>query len=202
MSAALLVCAAVARPADDDEKIIAREDAIEVMLLRQASVQRDLKISEDEGKKIDEFATRQWRKVRAMKDLDEKERDRRFEGMARENEQFIKETLKPEQRKRLNQIGMQVAGLLWVMRSDVASELGLSDDQKRKIRETHEEAEKEAREALRAGGELREEKIRELRMTNRKRLMSVLTDEQKNKWKDMAGPKFEGQLHFGPRGEK
>jgi Spy/CpxP family protein refolding chaperone len=202
--AVLIVCAGVARPADEDEKIVAREDAIEVMLLRQASVQQDFKITADEGKKIHEFATRQWRKVRAMKDLSEDERNRKFEAMAKENEQFIKDTLKPEQRKRLNQIAMQVAGLLWVMRSDVAAALNLTDEQKQKIKEAHKEAQREAMEAFRsAGGDaVKEEKFNELRMASRKKLMSILTDAQKAKWKEMAGEKFTGQLHFGPRAEK
>jgi Spy/CpxP family protein refolding chaperone len=202
--AVLFVCAAVARPADDDEKVVAREDAIEVMLLRQQSVQHDLKITEAEGKKIHEFATAQWRKVRAMRGLSEEERNRKFEAMARENEKFLKDTLKPEQRKRLNQIAMQVAGLLWVMRSDVATELQLTDEQKQKLKEAHKEAHQEATEALRStgGAELKEEKFRELRMASRKRLMSVLTDAQKAKWKQMAGEKFAGPLHFGPRAEK
>lgn len=202
--AALTVCAAVIYAADDDEKIIAREDAIEVMLLRQPSVQRDLKITEGEGKKIHEFATRQWRKVRAMKDLSEGERTRKFEAMAKENEQFIKDTLKPEQRKRLNQIAMQVAGLLWVMRSDVAAELKLTDEQKQKIKDVHKEAHREAMDTLRSAGGagVKEEKFNELRMANRKRLMTILTDEQKTKWKAMSGEKFTGQLHFGPQAEK
>ena len=199
-----VVCTALARSADDDESIIAREDAIEVMLLRQQAVQQDLKITDEEGKKIHEFATRQWRKLRDMKGLGEDERNRRFEAMAKENEQFIKDTLKPEQRKRLNQIAMQVAGLLWVMRSDVASELGLTDEQKQKIREAHKEAHKEAKEAFRdaGSGEIKEEKLNEMRMASRKRLMSILTDEQKGKWKEMAGEKFTGRLHFGPRAER
>jgi hypothetical protein len=197
--AGLIVCTADARPADD-ESIIAREDAIEVLLLRQRSLQEDLKINEDEGRKIHEFATRQWRKILDMKGLSEEERNRKFEAMARENEQFIKDTLKPEQRKRLGQIAMQVAGLLWAMRSDVAAELRLTDDQKQKIKEAHKEAHQEAMEALRSAGgnEVKEEKLKELRANSRRRLMSVLTDEQKAKWKEMCGERFTGQLHFGP----
>jgi hypothetical protein len=48
------------------------------------------------------------------------------------------------------------------------------------------------------GREIREEQIQQERMTNRKRLMSLLIDEQKAKWRDMAGPRFEGKLDFGP----
>jgi Spy/CpxP family protein refolding chaperone len=200
--AALTMWSAAACPAED-EKVIAREDAIEVMLMRQKSVQDDLKITPEQSDKIHAFADKQWKRVRAMKDLSEAERNRGFEKMAKANRDFLKNTLTPEQVKRLNQIAMQVAGLLWVMRSDVAAELNLTDEQKQKIRELHDEARKEAQEALRSNnGSVEEEKFREMRQSNRKRLMSVLTDEQKAKWKEMAGTPFRGQLHFGPRAEK
>lgn len=200
--AALAVWSAAARPAED-ERIIAREDAIEVMLVRQKSVQEDLKITPEQGEKIHAFAGKQWKKVRDMKDLGEAERTRGFKAMAKANQEFLKDTLSPQQCKRLNQICMQVAGLLWVIRSDVAAELSLTDEQKQKIREMHREAQKEAVEALRSNsGSVEEEKFREMRQSNRKRLMSVLTDEQKAKWKEMAGTPFRGELHFGPRTEK
>lgn len=202
--ALLVVCVAVARTAESDEQLIAREEAVEVMLLRQKSVQGDLKLSPDQCNKIHEFANGQWKKVQAMKNLGKDERDRRFQAMANENERYIKDNLNEQQRKRLHQIAMQLAGLLWVVRSDVARELSLTDAQKSKLRELHAEARKEAMETLRSAGgsAIKDEKFHELRTANRKRLMSVLTDEQKAKWKEMAGPPFRGELHFGPRAEK
>jgi len=202
--AVLVVCVAVVRPAEDDQQLIAREEAVEIMLLRQKSVQDDLKIAPEQGKKIHEFANKQWKKVQAMKESGKDERDRRFEEMAKDNERFIQDNLKPEQRKRLQQIAMHVAGLLWVLRSDVARELSLTDSQKSKLREAHREAHKEAMETLRStgGSEIKDAKFRAVRMANRKRLMSVLNDEQKAKWRQMAGPPFRGELHFGPRAEK
>jgi Spy/CpxP family protein refolding chaperone len=200
--AVVALWAPAARPADD-EKIIAREDAIEVMLLRQQSVQDDLKITEAQGRKIHAFADKQWKKAQSLSNSSEAERDRAFEAMAKANQDFLKNTLTPEQVKRLNEIAMQVAGLLWVMRSDVATALNLTDDQKQKIRALHREAHKEAQEALRSNnGAVEEAKSHEMRQNNRKRLMSVLTEEQKTKWREMAGTPFRGALHFGPRNEK
>jgi hypothetical protein len=37
-----------------------------------------------------------------------------------------------------------------------------------------------------------------MRMRDRKRLMSILTDEQKRKWKEMIGDEFKGELNFTP----
>lgn len=194
--------ATAARPAED-EKIIAREDAIEVMLLRQKSVQGDLEITEAQKRKIYAFADKQWKKAQTLRNRSEAERDREFEAMAKANQEFLKNTLMPQQQKRLNEIAMQVAGLLWVMRSDVAAALNLTDEQKQKIRELHREAHKEAQEALRSDNKAVEDgKFQEMRRRNRQRLMSVLTDEQKGKWREMAGAPFRGELHFGPREEK
>jgi Spy/CpxP family protein refolding chaperone len=200
--AIVVLGAAAARPADD-EKIIAREDAIEVMLLRQKSVQEELKTSSEQNQKIHAFADKQWKKAQSLRGKSEAERDQEFERMAKANQEFLQNTLMPQQVKRLNEIAMQVAGLLWVMRSDVASALNLTDEQKQKIREMHREAHKEAQEALRSDNEAVEDaKFREMRQSNRRRLMSVLTDEQKAKWRQMAGQPFRGELHFGPRSEK
>lgn len=196
--AVLLIGTAPARSAEDTEKILAEEDAVQVILLRQKSVQDDLKITGEEARKIDEFATQQWKKVRGMKDLSEEEKTRKFEAMARENEKFLHDTLQKDQRHRLHQITMQVAGLLWVLRPHVSAELKLTDDQKQKIRELRKEAHKEAMDILHSkeGATLKEEQFREMRAANRKRLMSILTDEQKAKWKEMAGTPFTGKLHF------
>ena len=190
---------AVAARSADDEKIVAKEDAIQVVLLRHTSVKKDLHLTAEEVKKIHEFADGQWKKVQDMKGLSEAEKNEKFEVMARQNEKFLHDTLKPEQCKRLNQITMQVAGLLWVARSDVAAELKLTDEQKQKVKEAHKEAHREMQEALSSkGGEIAPEKVRELRTSNRRRLMSILTDEQKGKWKEMAGEPFKGELRVRP----
>ena len=190
---------AVAARSADDEKIVAKEDAIQVVLLRHTSVQKDLHLTAEEVKKIHEFADGQWKKVQDMKGLSEAEKNEKYEAMARQNEKFLHDTLSAEQCKRLNQITMQVAGLLWVARSDVAAELKLTDEQKQKVKEAHKEAHREMQEALSSkGGEIAPEKVRELRMSNRRRLMSILTDEQKGKWKEMAGEPFKGELRVRP----
>lgn len=200
--AAMAVLSATALPADD-EKVIAREDAIEVMLAGQKSVQEDLRMTPDQAQKIHDFAAKQWKKMKDMKNLGKDEQDRGFKAMAKDNYDFLKGTLSPSQCQRLNQIAMQQAGLLWVMRSDVASQLNLTNEQKDKIHELHREAHKEAVDALRTNnGAVEDQKFRDMRQANRKRLMSVLSEQQQTKWKEMCGTPFRGELHFGPRSEK
>jgi hypothetical protein len=197
---AAALCVGPARPADEDHHLIATEETVELMLLRQKSVQNELKIGGDEAKKIHDFTSRQWEKAQDLAKTGKEEREKKFDEMAKENEKFLDDCLKPDQRKRLKQIAMQRAGLLWIARSDVATELGLSDEQKQKVKELHKEAHKEAMEILRAheGKTIQREKLHEMRMKDRKRLMSILTADQKKKWKEMIGEEFKGELTFGP----
>ena len=196
-SFALAVAVAWGLPAVAAEKLVPEEGAVEVMLLRQKSVRKELKLTDDEAKKIDEFTEKQWTKAREIAKLSEEERDKKFADMTKENERFIDETLTKQQRERLNQITLQLAGLLWVKRAHVASELGLTEEQKQLAPRLQKEARTEVEEALQAtSAEERKEKMRELRETSRKRLMSLLTEKQKAKWREMTGAPFQGEIEF------
>jgi hypothetical protein len=191
-----------ARPADKDkdEEALPGVGAVEIMLLRQHSVREDMKIGDKEATRINDFASRQWKKAQELDKLSGKEQDEKFDALAKENEKFLDEILKPEQRKRLNQITMQLAGLLYVTKPEIAAELKLTDDQKKKAHELQQEAHKEAQAILRSNKdrEVKKEQLEEMRMANRKRLMGLLTDDQKAKWKAMAGEPFKGELNFSP----
>jgi Spy/CpxP family protein refolding chaperone len=196
--AALAMSGTPARPAQQ-QRLVPEEGAVEIMLLRQESVQQDLKLTPTEAERIRVFASQQWKKAQEIDRLGADERRQRFTAMTRENEQFLGGVLQPEQRKRLNQIALQVAGLLWVTRPGVADELRLTEDQKAKARQLQETARREMRDLLETTTrENRSEKLKELRATSRKRLMDLLTDEQEAKWKEMTGPRFEGRLGFDP----
>lgn len=196
---AIVLGATPALFAEEDRHLIATEETVEIVLLRQKSVQYELKVTPEEAKKIHAFASRQWQKAERLAKADKEEREKKFDVMAQENEKFLNDCLKPEQRKRLQQIAMQRAGLLWIARSDVATELGLSAEQKQKVKEVHKEARKEAIEFLASdkAKAVKKEQLHEMRMKDRRRLMSILTPEQKAKWKGMIGDEFKGDLEFG-----
>lgn len=178
--------------------LVAEEGAIQVMLLRQQSVRDELKLTDDEAKKIHEFADRQWKKAQHIHEkLEAKEHHAKYEDMTKENDRFIHEILEPAQLKRLNGITMQVAGLLWVTHPEVAAELKLTDEQKQKAKVLQQEARDEMHDLIHVQTkEGRDEKLAQLRQTSRKRLDSLLTDEQKARWKEMAGEPFRGSLQF------
>ena len=174
---------------------VPEEGAVQIMLLRQKSVQEALKLTDEETRKIHEFAREQWEKARKADELSPEGRREKFTEMTRENERFIKENLKPAQCKRLDEITLQVAGLLWVTRPEIASKLELTEDQKARAHNLQQEAREEMREYIHTSSkENRKEKLRELNETSHKRLWDLLTDEQEAKWRDLAGDRFLGEM--------
>jgi hypothetical protein len=200
--AALALWVTPARPAEDP-RLVPEEGAVQIMLLRQPAVQSELKLTPEEIKQIDEFTSRQWKKAQALEKASREESDQKFTEMTRENERFLREILEPDQSRRLRQITLQVAGLLWVTRPRVATELNLTDEQKVRARQYQQEARKEAEDLIHAGSSDQwHEKMHELRETSRKRLFELLTDAQEVKWKEMTGEPFRGRFHHEhPRGE-
>src|SRR5947209_3956940 len=94
------------------EKLVAEEGAIKIILLRHKSVRDDLKLTDKQADKIRDFGSRQWKKAQSVAEIEDKEkREAQWKTMGKENQKFLRETLTADQRKRLEQIGMQVAGL-------------------------------------------------------------------------------------------
>lgn len=181
----------------DAPKIIPEEGAVELMLLRQKSVQDELKLTKDQTDKIDTFADGQWKKAQDLFKMAGDKSKAEFEEMGKANRKFAHDMLKPEQHKRLVQISMQVAGLIWILDPKVSKEVNLTDAQKTKILDLHKTAHKEVEDVMHSADKTkRMEKMDELNKMHAKQLMAVLTDEQKTKWKEMAGEPFKGKFHF------
>jgi len=200
MPAVVVLCASSlpAWAADEKPKMVPEEGALQVILLRHKAVRDDLKLGRHEARKIHEFTEKQWKKAQKVEELsDEKEKDRRYEEMTRENERFLQETLSGEQKKRLDQITLQVAGLLWVTRPDVAAELKLTDEQKKRAGEYQKLARQEMETLLHSEKRRdREAELAQLHETSKDRLLDLLTDEQETKFREMIGHPFRGKLGF------
>jgi len=194
----LTILAACAMPAcSADKKPVPEEGAVEVMLLRQQSVQKELKLTPDEVEKVHKYCAQQWEKAQKVSKLSEKEQDQEFTKMSKENEHFVETTLTKEQRQRLHQITLQVAGLTCATRDDVVSKLKLTAEQKEQLVKINKEARQEAEEWIYATKkEEKREKLRELRATSTKRRLDLLTDEQEVAWNKMIGAPFTGDLAF------
>jgi Spy/CpxP family protein refolding chaperone len=196
---AAIVWVTPARSADESE-MIAESGAMEIMLLRQHSVQKELNLTDVHGKKIHEFASQQWKKAQEIHKMPQSEQDAKYDALTKENEKFLSDILTPEQKKRLDQVGMQVAGLLWAGRPDVASALKFTSDQRKKLQDLHKEARKEAVNIIKDTKDesAKQAEFKKLHEDNKKRLMELLTPEQKDTWKVLTGPEFKGELKFSP----
>ena len=197
-----VVWATTARPADEPPKqrglrMVAEEEAMELVLLRQKSVREDLKLPHEETEKIFEFTAKQYDAAEKARELPEDQRQAAFDRLVREDEAFLAAHLTPDQRKRLEQISMHLTGLMWVTRPAIVEALKLTDDQKQKAREYQKEAREKIMEVLKSENkEERKEKIAELHKANHDRLHSLFTDEQRTKWHELAGPPFKGEIVF------
>jgi hypothetical protein len=128
----------------------------------------------------------------------------RMEGLNRDASESVDKVLDPAQRQRLQEIAIQQNGPRALDNPEVVAELGLSDEQKAKLAAAGEEnSEAFEKSFAESGREDWRQKAGELADEADKRLLGVLTDEQKSKFKQMEGKEFEvdlSQLFRGGRG--
>jgi hypothetical protein len=197
----LALGAAVARAADKENKMVPEEGAIEVMLLRQASVREDLKLPAADAKKIHDFTKEQWNKAKQASKLPEPDRDRKFDELAKENHHFLDQTLTRTQRERLKEIELQIAGLLCLTRPEISKKLNLTSEQLKRVHEMQKEARRELEQLMYATKqESRHEKFAELRKTSRAKMLELLDDQQEKTWAQMQGKKFTGEFAIASDG--
>ncbi len=168
-------------------------------LLMNKDVQQDLKMTDEQIAKVNELMQKQRE---AMKDLSPEEKREKMPDMAKANERQVSQILKPEQRQRLKQLRLQRDGAMAIADPEVASNLQLSGEQREKIKSITDDMRKEFGELRQSGAPPEEmrQKMGELRKSTNDKIMEVLTEEQKAKWKEMQGAPFKGDFRpAGPR---
>jgi Spy/CpxP family protein refolding chaperone len=183
--------------AEPAEAVVPEGTTIQLLLLRQKSVQEDLKITPEVAQKIAEFTTKESGEYQKALKLGEKERQEKIEELERANRKFLEDNLSAAQRKRLAQITLQVTGLQQLTRPEAARALNLTEEQQNKFKEMQKEARKAFVELINSKDrEGRNEKLAKLREEIDKKIEAVLTDEQKAKAKELIGEPFKGKLVF------
>jgi hypothetical protein len=179
------------------------------MLLRNKSVQQELKLSEEQAKKINEVIQEVFGKHQdEIATLREQGAEQGFEKMQELMKKVSEETrkalagvLQPDQEKRFKQIELQLQGARAFQEADVQNALKLTDEQKEKLKTIDQDAAKEMQNLRSQGGPgnfqegLR--KVNALRKEATEKAQSVLTEDQKKTWADMTGKTFE--MKFEPR---
>lgn len=181
-------------------------------LVRNESVQKELKMEKEQTDKATEAVTKVREKhndeFTKLRDLSQEERRTKTAELTKvvndETLAALETVLKPEQVKRLKEIELQQAGVAAFTRADVEKSLKLNDEQKGKVKAISEESSTKMRELLgggrgaggarpqRGAGGARpdQEKITALRKEMMNKGLEVLNDEQKGTWKTMVGEAF------------
>jgi hypothetical protein len=177
------------------EHRVPNETTIQLILLREKSVQEELKIDAELAKKIVEFTNKEYEAFQKALKLGEEEREKAIKELQEANQKFLADNLSAGQRKRLNQIALQVTGLQQLTKPEVAKLLNLTDEQQQKFKAMRDEARKELEDIMEIKNrQERNEKLAKLRADIDKKVEAVLTDEQKEKAKEIVGEPFKGEI--------
>jgi len=180
------------------------------MLLQNQSVQKELKLTDDQKKKLatinKEFREKHKDDYAKLfnQDTDPKERGELSDKLNHEQMELVKPVLTDDQHKRFHQIQLQVRGAGAFSDPKVQKALKLTDDQKDKIKTIEDDARQEMRDIFQNAAGDREaagKKFASLRKETMEKASNVLTDEQKKTWKDMTGKPFEIKME-PPRGRR
>jgi hypothetical protein len=172
-------------------------------LINLAPVQKELKLSEDDVTKAKEtikgVTDKYADEMAKLADLPREEQmPKRMEIGAKQTEDIylaLAKDWKPEQLKRLKQLGVQQMGLNAFNSPAVAKALKLTDEQKEKVTALVGEQREEMGNMFGggAGGDPAEnqKKMANMRKEFTNKAVAILTDDQKKEWKDQTGDPFE-----------
>jgi serine/threonine protein kinase len=182
-------------------------------LLDERSVQKDLEVldfTESQAKglrvRVELLFKQAAPRLSDFRKLTPDERKQHFQDMTKVAEDVLKEGLTSEQLQRLQQIALQLHGARAWSDPEVAKALELTDEQKRKIQTTLEEARRAMPGPPGIGGPPPKSgrgPDDSWKATNLQ-LAGVLTSDQEKRWSEMIGKRFEGVVnpgfrgHFGP----
>lgn len=208
VAALALASTALAQRGQGGMRMMGGQDSAGLNLLQRKDVQTDLGITDDQKSKLETAQTNMRDKAREMFQSGGGGGDREamMANLKKLTEEMTKEVsgiLTKEQMTRLKEINVQVSGNGIILNPDIQKELGLTDDQKSKIKDLQAK-QMEAMQALRQkmqDGEIDQEDMQAARTKNQKALNEelgkILTDANKAKLKEMGGKEFKADKDNG-----
>ena len=175
-------------------------------LLRIEAIRTELEISPDQEEALTKMQEqgRTERPSGDFRNMSEEERTEFFTKMRKQAEERnakmkeqLEEVLFPEQLERLQEINIQLQGIAALRNEDVAKELKITEAQKKELEEVQAGMMEKMREGMRelftsgGGREGMREKIEKMREDMEGDVLGVLTSDQKKKFEEMKGEKFE-----------
>ena len=159
-----------------------------LFVLAEPDVRRDLKLSDDQERRIGEILNRRAAPRARRLSADELERE------SSQDKEAMKGILNEAQRARVDQIITQIWGVLVVVRKDIAEPLGITDEQKKRLRDINSSGPPSP--AIVNPGKMTDEQRRTIadwiaaRNKLEVEMLAVLSDEQKSKFAKVRGEPF------------
>jgi hypothetical protein len=164
-------------------------------LLQQEAVQKDLDLSLDQVGRITLMTQTRQAAREAMRDLPRDERERKSLEESNSAEKEIRSILESQQIVRLKQIILQQHGTRAWGDEEVVRTLKLTHDQRVELATIRDEYDTKRRDLQKIENKQEQQKKSEaLRQSVDERLLAVLTPAQQEKWDELIGPKFAGEL--------
>jgi serine/threonine protein kinase len=181
------------------------------LLLQEPAVQDELQLSAQQRDAVARIDREIPRLPPEFPRPGPEERERRMLALVREQEATVAKVLRPEQLRRLSQIALQLRGPLAFSEPDAVTALGLSEDQKKRVREMQQELEFGRLRLGPHGGEppgfgphggrhrgpppwLAQDWRRA-----QETIVETLTPQQRKKWDELIGAPFTSEIFFAPR---
>ena len=176
-------------------------------LLGNASVQKELKLNDEQSAKAKEVSEKiggeAREKFQGFQDLSPEERREKMQTVNKETTEStlkaVGEFLKPEQIARLKQISYQARGAMAFSDAEVASKLNITDSQKSEIQTIVQESSGKmpTREDFNDDREAAMKKSAEVQKGTLAQITAKLNDEQQKTYKELLGAPFE--VKYEPR---
>lgn len=198
MAVALTVVALMASPAFAQRGRgfnIAGFFASPAALIAMEDVQKELKLNDDQKKKAATVSQEQQEAMMGLRGVPPEERQAKTAELQKASDKAIAGVLKPDQVKRLKQIGAQLAGP--TSSPELEKELKITADQKSQIEAVAAEGFGGIRELF---GEIQSDpsgaakKVTALLKDVTDKSVKTLTPDQQKKWKELTGESFKGNI--------
>ncbi|MFQ3587825.1 MAG: Spy/CpxP family protein refolding chaperone [Fimbriimonadaceae bacterium] len=173
------------------------------MLVMRADVQRDLKLTDQQKSQVEGLMQRMRSRMESMRGQGQQP-GANMSAMAeiqRETSESINRILDEQQRKRLGEIQLQLAGPMALARPDVQNQLNLTQQQRTQLRElqaANMQKNREMMEKVRAGQMDRTQiqaEREKLRKEATESMLKILTPEQATRFRQMQGAPFQADAN-------
>ena len=170
-------------------------DFAQIHLLRNDSVQKELKLSESQAQKLKEIFSQNQDSTREIwQKYPPQEASTHWQELSKELRKDALAVLNEAQRTRFWQIDFQNTRSFGYdsttfQRADIEKKLDFTDEQKQKLRAIQADTQKKNQTAFNPPN-MYQQKIAVIRKEDREQVAALLTDGQKQKWDELVGKPF------------